>query len=123
MTLSNLLVGIIVVTSVLIPSPVRGQGSLQIFWNHDDLTPTVAQAAIFRFYMNNQAGLMLDGVRCGLVNNITECNAPLPIPVNGIHTVCITVEISGSGESAKSNTITFRWPSAAPPKVTKVIKI
>jgi hypothetical protein len=98
------------VAALLFTAGIQAQPSLTIAWDYQQYTVTEAQSFVYRFYLDQQAGVILQGVVCGTSNNITTCAAPFPLPSIGSHTVYLRAE-NEFGLGDPSPTIQFRYPA------------
>jgi hypothetical protein len=104
----------LIVILLLIPTPAFSQPAMNLIWDMAGSTPTEAQLYIYRYYLDALPAVILQGVTCSVVNNVTTCMAPLPIPPNGTHTAQLTAA-NEYGESDKSTPYSFKYPALLPP--------
>lgn len=84
--------------------------SIQKFaWDQTGPSLADVQAYTYNYYDGNQAGKILTGVTCVLLNATTStftCEAPIPAFTPGNHSVTLTAS-NAAGESAKSGPLAF----------------
>ena len=104
---------LVVIALVIGGVTLAAQPPLTIAFEQPGETPETAQTIVYRVYLDALPPYILQGVICATVTGLTECQAPLPAPAIGVHTLYVTGQwASGEGgEGPKSPTITFRYPS------------
>jgi hypothetical protein len=112
MRILRLVAAFVVVAVVPALAQTPAQQSNKIGWVQPELTPDEALTLRYTLYIDN-TGAVLAGVTCEAVSGATECKAPLPALLVGLHTLELSaanmVDPQAPAESPRSAPFAIRF--------------